>query len=344
MALFVDMEKTCGRFHLKVQLEAERETLALLGASACGKSMTLKCIAGVEKPDRGRIVIDGVTVFDSQKKINLPPQKREVGLLFQNYALFPHMTVAQNIAAGAKRNGQERQNIAAETMEKFGLTEAADLYPRQLSGGQQQRTALARILVSAPRILLLDEPFSALDSHLRFRLEQELRQITDAFDGTVVMVSHDRNEVFRMADRIAVMEQGQITTVGTGETVFARPVTRSAAALTGCKNISSVMPVSANVVRSEQWGIDLRISGSTEGVDAVGIRLHSVRPGQGENSFRCRVTDVIQNPFSVTVMLQAAENAMPFGMEVSKETWKKVNDNYIYVNIGSEEILLLRDR
>ena len=163
MSVSVDIEKNLGSFQLKVKFQAADETLALLGASGCGKSMTLKCIAGIEKPDRGRIEVDGVTLFDSERGINLTPQKRRTGLMFQNYALFPNMTVLQNIRTGANRETDRQKRSAAvdAVMESFGLTELSGRLPHQLSGGQQQRTALARILVSNPRILLLDEPFSA---------------------------------------------------------------------------------------------------------------------------------------------------------------------------------------
>ena len=149
MSLYVDIEKHVGSFHLETKFEAANETLALLGASGCGKSMTLRCIAGIEKPDRGRIEVDGVTLFDSEKRINLSPQKRRTGLMFQNYALFPNMTVLQNIRTGANRETDKKKRKAAvdAVMESFGLAELAEHLPHQLSGGQQQRTALARILL-----------------------------------------------------------------------------------------------------------------------------------------------------------------------------------------------------
>ena len=225
MSLYVDIEKTLGSFHLKVKLEAADETLALLGASGCGKSLTLKCIAGIETPDKGKILVDDVVLFDSEKKINLSPQQRRTGLMFQNYALFPNMTVLQNIRTGANRETDKKKREAAVTavLESFGLTELKNRLPHQLSGGQQQRVALARILVSNPRILLLDEPFSALDSHLRFKLEREVRQVIRKFGKTVVLVSHDRDEVFRMSDSIAIMDSGRIEVTGTKEAVFQKP-------------------------------------------------------------------------------------------------------------------------
>ena len=212
MALLVDIEKTLGSFHLQVHLEAGDEVLGLCGNSGCGKSLTLRCIAGIEKPDRGRIVLNGVTLFDSEKHINLSPQKRRTGLLFQNYALFPNMTVQQNIRAGTLRDQQteeERSRKVSELMESFGLSDLAGHYPRQLSGGQQQRTALARILVSEPQILMLDEPFSALDSELKFHMEAEVREVIRRFGKTAILVSHDRGEAYRLSDRIAMMRDGR---------------------------------------------------------------------------------------------------------------------------------------
>ena len=158
-----------------------------------GKSMTLKSIAGIEKPDGGKITVDGVELFDSRTRIHLTPQQRRTGLLFQSYALFPNMTVYQNIQAGARRekDSARRARLTESVIEGFGLRGLVNRYPSQLSDGQQQRVALARILVSGPRILLLDEPFSALDSHLRFQLEREVGEVLRGFGKTVIFVSHD---------------------------------------------------------------------------------------------------------------------------------------------------------
>ena len=237
MALSVNIEKKFEDFHLKVSFEADNEVLALFGASGCGKSMTLKCIAGIETPDHGTIILDGVTLFDSEKKINLPPQKRKVGYLFQQYALFPHMTVEQNIACGV-RDKQKREMGTAEMIRTMNLTGMEKKKPHELSGGQQQRVALARILVNEPEVLLLDEPFSALDSFLRFQLEKEIHEIIRKFGKTVLLVSHDREEVYRLADSIATMQDGKIGTCGQKQEVFTRPRTVRDAILIGCKHIS----------------------------------------------------------------------------------------------------------
>ena len=345
MSLLVDIEKTLGSFHLQVQLEAGDETLALLGASGCGKSLTLRCIAGIEKPDKGRIIVDGRTLFDSEKKIDLPPQQRRTGLLFQNYALFPHMTVLQNVQTGACRERDKRRRDAAvcAIMERFGLTELSDHLPRQLSGGQQQRTALARILISAPDILLLDEPFSALDSHLRFRLEQEVRQVMAQFGKTVLLVSHDRNEVFRMSDSIAIMAGGSILTCGPKQTVFADPQTTTGAILTGCKNISAAVPLEDGRIWATDWGIPLETAAPTTDVTAVGIRMHEIRLGLGPNAHRCRVVGEIENPCSYTVLLQATGGQTPIGCELEKAHWQTIRAPEITISLPPEALLLLND-
>ena len=347
MSILVDIEKDLGDFRLKVSFEAGNETLALLGASGCGKSMTLKCIAGIEKPDRGRIIVDGVSLFDSEKGLNLSPQERRMGLMFQNYALFPNMTVLQNIRTGAKRekDKNKREGAVRQVMESFGLTEFADRYPHQLSGGQQQRVALARILVSSPRILLLDEPFSALDSHLRFKLEREVKQVIREFGKTVILVSHDRDEVFRMSERVAIMENGSVRAVGTNRDVFDHPQTRGGASLTGCKFISAVEPVAPGRVRALDWGIELDVPACDYEIKSVGVRMHDVRAGAGENHFRCRVVEEIENPFSYTLMLRPVDVAegLPFGWSVSREKWQNHKTDEVEIHIPKDAILLLRD-
>ena len=167
--LYIDIRKQLGDFTLDVQLETNKETLALFGASGCGKTVTLKCIAGIEKPDVGEIVLNDKILFSSKKNINLSPQKRNVGLLFQSYALFPNMTLEENIAISVSKNCSDKDKIVKRKIREFSLEGLEKNYPHELSGGQQQRTALARMLVNDPKILMLDEPFSALDEHLRWK-------------------------------------------------------------------------------------------------------------------------------------------------------------------------------
>ena len=343
MSIFVDIEKKLGNFRLNVKFSAENEVLSLLGASGCGKSMTLKCIAGIEKPDRGKIILDGVTLFDSEKRINLSPQERRTGILFQNYALFPNMTVIENIRAGARREKDTalREKLTNEIMESFGLRELANRYPNELSGGQQQRTALARILVSGPNILLLDEPFSALDSHLRFRLEQEVAEILRSFGKTVIFVSHDRNEVYRLSQKIAVMKDGSIGVIGEKKDVFSKPQTVNAAMLTGCRNISKIRRTDENHVFAEEWGIALRVPAG-EG-EYLGIRDDAISVGVGgENCFCCRVISAAENPSTVTLLLKPAENAEPISWESDKKQWQSIAAEEITICMDPQKIILLK--
>ena len=200
MSLDVRIKKSFGDYTLDVAFAGGDETLGFLGASGCGKSLTLRCIAGIVKPDKGRIVLDGRVLFDSAQHIDLPPQQRGVGLLFQNYALFPNMTVEQNILCGlnAEKDRAARKARCAEMLRAMRLEELAGRRPAELSGGQQQRTALARILAGRPRILMLDEPFSALDSYLREAVESEVGSLLAGFDGTALLVTHNRDEAYRL--------------------------------------------------------------------------------------------------------------------------------------------------
>ncbi len=196
MSLEVDIEKSMGGFRLEAAFAAGNETLGFLGASGCGKSLTLRCIAGIEKPDAGRIVVNGTAFFDKapgrRAKVDLTPQQRKTALLFQNYMLFPNMTVRQNVTAGMDRGMQpdRRDRIVGAQLRRFGLVGMEGRYPAQLSGGQQQRVALARMLAANPGILMLDEPFSALDAHLKSSLEQNLIGLFEEFEGTILYVSH----------------------------------------------------------------------------------------------------------------------------------------------------------
>ena len=347
MALSVDIRKQLGDFHLEVQFDAGDETLALLGASGCGKSVTLKCVAGILTPDEGRITLDGVTLFDSAARIDLPPQRRHVGYLFQDYALFPNMTVRQNIAAGAKDRGRRRETAEA-LIRRFRLEDAADRKPRQLSGGQRQRAALARILASEPRAVLLDEPFSALDSYLKYQLELELAEILDSFPGTAVWVSHDRGEVFRNCGRVCVLDAGKSQPVRTLEELFRAPGTEAAARLSGCKNYAGV-ELRGEAVFVPAWNVTLRCAGpAADHVRTIGVRAHQVRPAPPgtENSFPCAVVRVIEDVFSTVVLLRpegAAADAPLLRMELDKAAWQAVPDKQrLTAAIPPEDILLLK--
>ena len=239
MSLDMKIKKNLGGFQLDVELHAGNETLALLGASGCGKSMTLRCIAGIETPDEGYIRVDGETLFDSEEKIDVPVQKRHVGLLFQNYALFPNMNVEQNIMLGMKSLPMPKDQKTAEcrrVIEKFYLGGLEKHSVRQLSGGQQQRVALARALVIRPRVLLLDECLSALDKKLRVEMQSELRRILEESQVTTFFVTHDQEEAMTLSDTIVVMRDGVIEQTGTPYEVYERPANRFVAGFLGKAN------------------------------------------------------------------------------------------------------------
>ncbi len=238
MSLSVDIEKKLGAFHLRSQFEAPDETMALLGASGCGKSMTLKCIAGIVTPDRGRIVLGGRVLFDSEKKINLPPQQRRVGYLFQQYALFPNMSVEQNILCGIRSGDKaEKRRVLAEKIRMFRLEGLEKKAPPRSSPAVSSSAWRSRAFcVPSRRAILLDEPFSALDSYLKWNLEIELADLLATFNGPILWVSHDRDECYRNCRSVCVMEDGRTGEVTPMDEMIRHPGSVSAARLAGCKN------------------------------------------------------------------------------------------------------------
>lgn len=309
MSLEVDIKKTFPSFQLDVKLAVGAETLGFLGASGCGKSLTMRCIAGIETPDEGRIVVNDRVFFDSEQKINLTPQERKTALLFQNYMLFPNLTVAQNVAAGIdkKTSKADSDEIVRSELHRFGLDGFDERYPSQLSGGQQQRVALARMLAARPGILMLDEPFSALDAHLKGVLEQNLVSLFDAFDGTILYVSHDIDEALRFCDRIAVVEAGHILEVDSGDELVNHPHSGAAIKLSGCKNCHKVERTGDHSVFVPIWGVEIETAEEVpQDVRFLGIRAFYMpqAEGPGPNNYRMRVFRVSDSRFERTVMLE----------------------------------------
>ena len=222
MSLIVDIKKRLGSFSLSAQLEAGEGVTGILGSSGCGKSMTLKCIAGIERPDSGHIELDGVVLYDSRKRIDLHPQQRRVGYLFQNYALFPNMTLRQNILCGLRNQTDKAQRVkeADDMIAMMGLQGLEKHRPYQLSGGQQRRVAFAGVLAMEPEVLVLDEPMAGLDPAAR----RDFLGLIDRLhrEGlTVVMVSHSMDDLANCCDRIVVMNEGAVFAEGTPAQVFA---------------------------------------------------------------------------------------------------------------------------
>jgi len=346
MELMVDIQKKLRSFTLQTQFTVKDEVFALLGASGCGKSMTLKCIAGLEHPDKGRIVLNGRVLFDSEDGVDLPPQQRKIGYLFQNYALFPNMTIAENIAFVIKGDKAAQKRITEENLARFKLQDIAEAYPAELSGGQQQRTALARIMAADNELLLLDEPFSALDSYLKWQLEMEIMDVLTAYSGTALLVSHDRGEVYRMADRIAVIRQGKMEAIHSKQGLFQQPDTLAATLLTGCKNVSAVQKIGERKIWAADWQLELDTTQMVpDTVRFAGIRAHfmEIRRTEGENTFAMEVVKVVEDVFSFLIMLRRkGTTAQPLRLELNKEVWMKLeNPADVFLYLPPDKIMLL---
>lgn len=354
MSLQVKISKKFKGFSLNTEFETSEGCLGILGASGCGKSMTLKCIAGIEKPDSGRIILNGRILFDSEKKIFMAPQERKVGYLFQNYALFPNMTVKKNIGAGIRLSNSEKKKRINEMIKLFQLDGLEEHYPAQLSGGQQQRVALARILAYEPDVLLLDEPFSALDTYLKDQLQLEVQKVLKDYTGDVLLVTHSREEIYRFCKNVIVMEAGTIVNMGDTKEIFRQPGNIIAARLSGCKNISRAEKISEDRVLALDWGIVLKTSFPVkEGVRYVGIHAHDFKPvdeyNTGEdNIFAFRLVDISEGPFELNILL-VNQNDKDVSMEntiwwkVGKQEWEVLLKEKLpqYFRVAPNDIMLL---
>lgn len=332
--LEVRIKKALPGFGLDVSFSINQEILSIVGPSGSGKSLTLQCISGLMKPDEGYINVNGRTLYDSGSKLNLSPQKRKIGYVFQNYALFPHLKVYDNIAFGISR--QDRKMIDARVtylLEKMRLGDFRDRFPRHLSGGQQQRVALARALAPEPEMLLLDEPFSALDTQVRGQLEREILSIHQFYKGNIIFVSHNLEEAYRLSSQIAVYEAGRILQLGPKDRLINAPANRTVARLTGAKNLAGGIVESVEdgrvTVLVKEWNERFRVSLDSPGSYyqnqkiTVGIRPEYIRVQERpcENMFRARVVEAVDGVSSYTYRFRAIngqEKEFHLEAEVSK--------------------------
>ncbi len=339
MRLIADFEKKLRNFTLRVSFDTMDRTFAILGPSGSGKSMTLKCIAGIEKPDRGRILLGDRVLFDSDKKINLPAQKRQVGYLFQDYALFSAMTVRRNVLIGAK-DAKEGEAY----LKSFMLNDLANVPVTRLSGGQKQRVALARMLAAGPGAILLDEPFSALDDCLKAHMEEELFSLMDRFHGPMILVSHNKHEVYRIADRMAAIENGLMSESLDRESFFFRPVRASAAKLAGCRNISPLVMKEGRLYAAD-WGIELCPDKDDERVKAgaVGIYPSDLLEGheeKAEHEAWAVLERVIEDLTSKTLVLRL-DNEKVLYREIKKEAPCPVKGQRVAVYFPPDKLIRL---
>jgi len=257
MKLAFEVSKQLGTFTYDAAFEAENEIVVLFGHSGAGKSLTLQFVAGLLKPDSGRISLGNEVLFDSAAGVSLPPQRRRTGYVVQELALFEHLSVRENIAFGMPR-GSDRKRRTRELLALLDLDGFGDRRPRTLSGGQRQRVALARAIGRNAPVLLLDEPFSALDDSLRVAMRKELIRLRNELGLTILFVTHDLREAHFLADRIAVFDNGRILQIGTREEVFKRPASRRVAALTGVANIWT-----GEVVEVSESSVTVLVEGRT---------------------------------------------------------------------------------
>jgi molybdate transport system permease protein len=333
-SLEISVEKALETFDLQVEFCAARGAIGLLGASGAGKTMTLRMIAGIVEPDRGRIVLNGRVLYDSATNRNVPAARRKIGVVFQDYALFPRMTVADNIGFGLSSLAErERRARVHKQLERMHIAELADRFPEEISGGQRQRVAIARCMAIEPEALLFDEPFASLDPHLRRQMEEQLRETLADYNGAVIFVTHDMEEAFRFCSELLVLDSGKVIASGPKHQLFERPRTVAAARLTGCKNIVPARRTAADRIAVDAWDCELQTACEVpDSLTHVGLRSHQIafHPAEGDNIFSCWLAGSSEAPHEMTLYLRlhAAPKAgeLPhLQADVPKDVWRALS-------------------
>lgn len=361
--LYVDFQKSLGDFSLNIQWEVKEGVSALFGPSGSGKSLTLKTIAGLLTPDTGHIRLGDIVFFDAEKKLSLPPQKRGVGYVFQNYALFPHLTVYQNIAFGLKNlKKKERQEKVYELLRKMRLLGLENKKPHSLSGGQQQRVALARALAPGPKLLLLDEPFSALDSIVRSKLQGELLDLLAENPIPTILVTHSLDEAYSLSQHIAVMEAGEIIQYGEKEQILNQPQSKKVARLTQTKNFFTGevkdFPEGWALVQTPDFSLVIPPKGLYKGQKiTLALRPHELRLYGAEasslppfNCFPCTLVKTIPHADSFTLYLRLSYSSAKdyhFLAKVSSQLYQELNlenQNQIFCYLPPEKLAVILEK
>ena len=341
--IYVDIEKKFGKFTLKTKFQFDNEIMGLLGASGSGKSLTLKCIAGIEKPDKGRIILNDRVLFDSEKKINISPKDRKIGYLFQDYALFPNMNVYENIKVGI-REGENFDKLIKEKLEEMRISHLKDKKINEISGGEKQRVALARLLINKPEIILLDEPFSALDDYLKSKIELEVSEVLRNYKIPTILVSHSRAESYRLCNKICVMSNGKSEDLLNKKELFKNPKTFSSCLISGCKNFSKIEKISENRLRALDWNIELETSDTIlEEHKILGIRAHLIELEKSdENSFEVEVERVVEDVFTYIILVRKKDAKNSIRIEVDKHILEKVeNRENLFITMRKEDLILM---
>lgn len=346
--LEVDIKKDFGKFKLSSKFSNNKNVLGILGASGSGKSLSLKAIAGIVRPDSGRIVLNGRVLFDSEKKINVKTKDRKVGYLFQDYALFPNMTVYENIKTGFREKRDDMEELIEKKLEELHIKHIKNSPITTISGGEKQRVALARILVNKPEILLLDEPFSAIDSFLKWSIELEIRKLIEKYQIPTLFVSHDRDEIYRMCDEIVIMKDGKSEPKKKSKDLFKNPQSLAAAKLSGCKNFSCIEKINKTggdcLYKAKAWDLSLYFKNKDE-KNLIGIRGHDVKISpqkQGENSYELEVISVIEEVFEMSIIIRKKGGSGQISVFMQKDHWQRLKKHdRLYFSFDEGDIMFL---
>ena len=357
MSDFVRFDHVQKTYHMgEVEIHALRdatftvdqgELCVIVGPSGAGKTTLLNILGGMDTLTGGKIFLGGEEISAYNTRQLTTYRRRDIGFVFQFYNLVPNLTALENVELAAQICPHPLD--AAQVLRSVGLEQRMGNFPAQLSGGEQQRVALGRILAAQPEVILLDEPFSALDSHLKWQLELELRDILAEFSGPVVWVTHDRGEAFRNCGRVCVLEEGRSSPTLEMHRLLSDPGTVAAARLSGCRNCLPCAPgPRPGTVVLPDWGLTLACAAPWRAeIAAVGIRSDSVRPAEPgeENAFRCQVVRVTEDVGHMAVLLRpehARAGAPLLGMRADKGCWRALGDpTALWVAVAPGELMLL---
>ena len=358
--LQVEIKKTLLGFSLDVTFSVDGEVLGILGPSGSGKTMTLNCIAGLLRPDSGFIQLNDRVLFDAAQKVNLPSRDRNVGVVFQNYALFPHLTASENIAYGIRHQSRSEVSYRVQTLiEKMGLEGLQNRYPQQLSTGQQQRVAVARALAPEPEILLLDEPFSALDSLTKEQLEMQILELRQFYQGHIILVTHDLVEAYRLSSRIAVYDAGKIIQCDRKEKLVSSPASQKVARMTRFRNF---MDGIITDIKDKQVLVTVPLLGTNLKVAAnghknlavnqpitIGVRSEFIQavPSAGQNTFQGTLNSTVENLASINCYFNLkTETNENYCLEAAfpKSTAPLLSDGqHFYLYVPPEQMVIITD-
>jgi len=356
--LKVEINRTLPGFKLEAAFSVDGEVLGILGPSGSGKTMTLNCIAGLIRPDRGFIQLNDRVLFDVSQKINLPSRDRNIGFVFQNYALFPHLTVSENIAYGIRHHSRLEVSDRVQTsIENMGLDGLQNRFPQQLSAGQQQRVAVARALAPEPEILLLDEPFSALDSLTKEQLEMQILELRQFYKGHIILVTHDLAEAYRLSSRIAVYDAGKIIQCDRKEKLISSPANQKVARITGFRNL---LPGTIDEVNDSNISIAVPGLGTLKAVRYKHSRLTSgmsvtiginpeyvkIDDHPGENTLNGTLSRIVEEIRGFRCFFQlddAQGNAYQLDAILSKSDKDIIPTlgNNVYIHLSSEHLVVI---